>query len=327
MKNILGHQAILAYFSDRSEQKNFSHAYLLAGPQKVGKRALISHLISAYFCEGTSSQSLFGATDNQSESEKPCYQCQSCRMLAQDIHPDLTNLSIDEDAHSLSVDQIRDILKKAYRSPTISDYKFIVIDNAHTMTKAASNALLKTLEEPPASCIIFLISHTPHLMPATISSRCQVFELSSHSSLESLGAENQEIQDLSRGLPGVYTELLDPDNVLTLKEGIDYFIHLLLISKGERLRAIEPLFKKTKDHVNAKKVWKDRLQLWQDISHDIILHQLGLPDLIQYHQVEMAPNTAPKTMLNTIDAIDQIRARIDQNINLRLQVERLLLQI
>jgi len=136
-----------------------SHAYLFAGPRGTGKTSMARILARAVNC------------DSPKEGE-PCNACPRCLEFAEGTALDL--LEIDA-ASNRGIDEIRELRERISFAPAIAKYKIFIIDEVHMLTKEAFNALLKTLEEPPAHAIFILATTEAHKIPATILSRCQHF--------------------------------------------------------------------------------------------------------------------------------------------------------
>ncbi|MEM6430929.1 MAG: DNA polymerase III subunit gamma/tau, partial [Deinococcota bacterium] len=141
-------------------KNRIGHAYLFSGPRGVGKTTTARLLAMAVNCE------------RAHETTPPCGECDSCMAVRQASHPDVIELDA---ASNNSVEDIRDLREKVNLSAIRGGKRVWILDEAHMLTKSASNALLKTLEEPPANLVFILATTEPEKLPPTILSRCQHF--------------------------------------------------------------------------------------------------------------------------------------------------------
>jgi DNA polymerase-3 subunit gamma/tau len=158
--DVLGQDHVVRTLKNAIQQQRLAHAYLFVGPRGTGKTSTARILAKAVNC-------VQGPTVN------PCGVCDSCREISQGISLDV--LEIDG-ASNNSVDQIRELRDNVRFAPR-GKYKIYIIDEVHMLTSQAFNALLKTLEEPPAHVIFIFATTEPHKVLPTILSRCQRFDL------------------------------------------------------------------------------------------------------------------------------------------------------
>jgi DNA polymerase III subunit gamma/tau len=158
--DILGQDHVVQTLKNAIQQGRLAHAYLFVGPRGTGKTSTARILAKAVNC-------IHGPTVN------PCGVCDSCREISEGISLDV--LEIDG-ASNNSVDQIRELRENVRFAPR-GNYKIYIIDEVHMLTQQAFNALLKTLEEPPAHVIFIFATTEPHKVLPTILSRCQRFDL------------------------------------------------------------------------------------------------------------------------------------------------------
>ncbi len=142
--------------------KRTAPVYLFTGIRGTGKTTMARILVKALNC-----------TDLQPDGE-PCNKCECCREIAEGRSPDVVEI---DGASNNSVDDVRDIKENISYSPVKSKFKVYIIDEVHMLSKSAFNALLKTLEEPPAHSIFILATTDPQKIPTTVLSRCQRYDL------------------------------------------------------------------------------------------------------------------------------------------------------
>ena len=158
--DVIGQQHITKTLQNAVAQNKISHAYLFSGPRGTGKTSCARIFAKAINCE-------------QGTTGEPCNQCQTCLNIMEGSAADV--LEIDA-ASNNGVEEIRDLRDKVKYVPTSMRYKVYIIDEVHMLSTGAFNALLKTLEEPPAHVIFILATTEPHKIPLTIHSRCQRYD-------------------------------------------------------------------------------------------------------------------------------------------------------
>lgn len=157
---VIGQDHIVRTLKNQIAHNNIGHAYIFTGTRGTGKTSVAKIFAKAVNC--------LRPVDGS-----PCGECENCLELANPSNFDI--LEIDA-ASNNSVDQIRDLTDKINFPPTVGRYKVYIVDEVHMLSKAAFNALLKTLEEPPEHAIFILATTEIHQIPATILSRCLRFD-------------------------------------------------------------------------------------------------------------------------------------------------------
>lgn len=197
------------------------HANLLAGPAGIGKLQFATRFALALVCE-------------QFPDHAPCGACKNCQMAIGGTHPDIRFLDWQEKSTVINVEQIRNLIEKLSLTASRGGYRIAVINRANSMTVAASNSLLKTLEEPGDGCVIFLLADRDGELPITIRSRCQRLAMAVPGRdealewLEACGVSDASIAlDVANGAPLLAREISDSENlsaIASLRHGWDEFL-------------------------------------------------------------------------------------------------------
>lgn len=158
-ENVAGQKAIIQTLKNAVSKNKIAHAYLFCGPRGTGKTSIAKIFAKMLNCED--------------QEHAPCGKCRNCIEFQKGSHPDI--IEIDA-ASNNGVDEVRSLIEKVKYAPMEGKYKVYIIDEVHMMSTGAFNALLKTIEEPPAHVIFIFATTEPHKVLPTIISRCQRFD-------------------------------------------------------------------------------------------------------------------------------------------------------
>lgn len=189
---VIGQNHITQTLINQVKTGNVSHAYLFTGSRGVGKTTCAKIFAKAMNCLNP-------------QNGSPCGECEVCQALSQ---PNSTDIVEMDAASNNRVDEIRDLREKVKYPPIVAKKKVYIIDEVHMLTDSAFNALLKTLEEPPAHVVFILATTEIHKLPATILSRCTRFDF-----------RLVELDDLRQFLAGIFSQAgitCDEDSLLAI---------------------------------------------------------------------------------------------------------------
>ena len=201
---LIGQESISQTLSLALDANRLSHAYLFSGLRGSGKTSTARIFAKALICE-------------KGLTHQPCGVCQNCTMALENRHMDIVEM---DGASSRKIDDIRDLIEQTKYRPTTARFKIFIIDEVHMLTKEAFNALLKTLEEPPAYVKFILATTDPLKLPATILSRTQHFRFKSIAvnkivdhlahilNLEGIGYDSEALDILARSGGGSLRDTL-----------------------------------------------------------------------------------------------------------------------
>lgn len=239
------------------------HALLLAGMAGTGKYAFAIHAAQAMLCQGVSSVG------------DACGTCHHCRLVITQAHPNIYYVTPEKDGHAIKVDQIRELSEFVQQSSLKGEYRFVMINPAHSMNINAANALLKTLEEPSSGAVIILISDQISHLPATIRSRCQriLFPRPDHqqaliwlkSQLPPDQAQPEKLLRIAHGAP-LAALALTQDDVMPLRD--DIFQSLLKLAE----KRADPLTLAAKWQKLDPIQWMEMISAW---AADLVRLQFG----------------------------------------------------
>lgn len=252
LTRVVGNAALRARLGEELARGAVSHAYIIEGPFGSGKHTLAREIATALSCEHREKQGL----------SLPCGVCASCRKIAAGNSPDVITVSREEDKATMGIDVIRALRDDVPLYPNDLDVKIYIIEDAHTMTQQAQNALLLTLEEPPPFVMFLLLAERAELLLETIRSRAPILRM------QPIGDAQMREYLLSPTRPEVARE------ARALPE--EEFAALLRMSNGCIGRALVLLEDKKRAPVMARRAAAEQLcrTLAQAHAQDELLAQL-----------------------------------------------------
>ncbi len=319
---VIGHKNIIDHLKKAVANKKVSQAYIFTGEDGSGKRMIAEIFAKTLLCEA--------------HGEEPCNKCKSCLQVEGGNQPDL--IYITHEKASIGVDEIRiqlnnDILIKPYSSP----YKIYIIDEAEKMTEQAQNALLKTIEEPPAYAIILLLTTSLGKLLPTIQSRCVNLELRvvPEKDIKEYLMEKQQIPDylaeisaaFSRGNVGRAIKYASSEDFIQSKDAI---VHVLRHIDEMELYEIMDALKEFSAHKLEIEDYIDLMLLWY---RDVLLFKAtNDPNCLLYKsEVRYITKQASKSDYEGIEAVikamDKAKIRLKANVNFEVAIELMLLSI
>jgi len=299
------------------------HAYLFAGPDGVGKRTLALRFAQALCCETIPAPG------------EACGTCRACRLMADQVHPDLHIVESEQVGAALKVEQIRDLQRKLALAPYEARWRIALMLRFHEATDSASNALLKTLEEPSAKVVMLLTARTVDELLPTIVSRCEVLRLRClpANELESELNKRGETTDRAKllaavaaGRPGWALRVSeDPEWLSRREQQLDDLAELLEMTRAERFARAESMAKDKHSLYRLLETW---LALWRDAALISLGTEASLinPDRVSdldriRSQGEMGD------LLNALRATERTLNALERNANARLSLETLMLDL
>lgn len=264
--DIRGHGHIKDLLIKTVKRDRVPHSYLFHGPEGVGKYAMAKAFLSYLLC-------------NDRQDDDSCGMCRSCVKIDSDRQADLVVLRPDKG--TIKIDTIREAMPRLNFTPIDGPLKAVFIDSAHTMTIEASNALLKTLEEPPSKTLFILITSNIDILPRTIASRCfavsfgpvptpEIVEMIMERGKTSFD-NARTAAGLSMGRPGIALSLANDEILSERLEFISSFLNLADMDPQQRLEFVDGIVKE-KDSTGGP------LSILPTLLSDILLASAGMPD-------------------------------------------------
>ena len=326
--DVVGHEHSIDILRRTLAAQQVRHAYLLAGPPRIGKSLLAQRFAQTLLC--------LGGPDAQVAPMNPCNACLSCRKVLHGNHPDIHIIEKAPDKQFILIEQIRALQSNSARKTLEGRRNIFLILNAHEMNAQAANCLLKTLEEPEQDVVLLLTVPDTSLLLPTILSRIQLIPMQLLTTpqiqcalVERWGVDPKEaelIAALAAGRIGWAVQAVEDEEMLEeRKTQMEQLAKLPTMSKVQRFDFVQRL------SVDADKV-RDVLELWLLWWRDMVLAVNGCLDLTvnvdMRDLLRMQANKLDSTeAVRIIRAILQTMEALDQNVNARVAFEVLMLEI
>ena len=322
-KDIIGHEQIIEHLQNAITMDKISHAYILNGPDKTGKKMIAEAFAMTLQCE--------------KKEKDPCLECHSCKQAINYNQPDIIYVQ-HEKPNTISVDDIRNQVNRDIDvKPYGSRYKIYIVDEAEKMNVQAQNALLKTIEEPPAYAIILLLTSNADAFLPTIRSRCVTLNLKvvPDKMIKKYLMEQRNVPDyqadvcvaFAQGNVGKAIALASSEDFNELKSAA---VQLMKRIKDIDLYELTEAVKQISEFKLQINDYFDIMMIWY---RDILLYKatLDVNGLIFKDEVYDIKKQASKSSYNGIEtilgALEKAKLRLNANVNFDLVMELLLLTI
>ncbi len=307
---VIGQDYIVKTLINAIKLKKIAHAYLFAGPRGTGKTSVAKLFAKAINCENFTNE--------------PCDECASCLAYKDNDHPDIIELDA---ASNNSVDDIREIIEQVPYAPMIGKYKVYIIDEVHMLTQQAFNALLKTLEEPPAHVVFILATTDPQKIIPTVLSRCQRYNFSKISNfsmkkrmIEILKKENIAYEDEALDEVAILAEGGMRDALSILEQILSYNPSGVYLDDVSKIFGLSTSEEKVNLLLNAHSDIKKAITLLRDMYNAGIDTKRLTIDLLEIiKEALIYSDDGDSSLLNKLDA-SKARNILD-NINTKYLLE------
>lgn len=341
---LVGNSHIVDFLSKSIKKDSLSGAYIFNGPDNLGKTTLASFFAQILLCQDRN--------DNF-----PCGSCSSCYKFINKseekegsiednlsgVHSDLYIVKKDKDKKNVSIEQIREFIRKLGMSSFLNSYKIGIIKNANSLSIGAANALLKTLEEPKEKVIIILITSDIDAIPLTIASRSQIlnfnpvkFDIIYDYLIKDHKASRSAAKNFSQmclGRPALAIKFLEDKEFYNFySERVNIFLNFLNQDINDRIKSIENLIGNKSVGQESSRLAGRTIEIWQGVIRDMLLLEFNQIDLIQHEITHKDFQVSEKkislnNLLNLTDALRRANEYLKANINPKIVLEQIAINV
>jgi DNA polymerase III subunit delta' len=315
---ILGQEYALALLQKALVSARLGHAYLFYGPSGVGKKLTALQFAKALVCQGATAEA--------------CDRCASCHKMTTGNHPDV--VVINPVGTSIRIEHIRAMQRQLSYKPYESQHTIVVIDGCESLTPPAANALLKTLEEPPASTLLLLLTSKKDALPLTIISRCQqipfrplapphIRAILIHQGIDEPTAAL--VAPLAEGRVDTWMQT-EISQVLAKRQGA----YTLLQERGHTKSM--PLFLLARQCAGSRDQCEEILHWLTLFCRDLVMLKIASTAPLYNHDLRaelasLASSVSLEPLLDFFASLEQLRSYLALNVNAQLTFEQLVMQL
>ncbi|MFZ6030727.1 MAG: ATP-binding protein [Chloroflexota bacterium] len=325
--NILGHEWAVNLLQQHVTRGYLRHAYLITGPQGIGRRTLAVRLAQAINCP----QPVAPGT--------PCLSCRTCQQIERMQHPDLAVVQAEQVGGTLKVDQVRQLQHSLALAPYEARCRIALLLRFEEAHPSAANALLKTLEEPPGQTILLLTARDVACLLPTIVSRCELLGLRPlayarvaqglQECWEVAPEQAHLLAHLSGGRPGYARNLLQqPEQLEQRQTWLEMLYETLPAPRTQRFALVETLVKKEQSKEGVRQMLTAWLPFWRDVMLCTAGTRLALLNIDQEAAIRaIAGALSLEIARQTLIKIESTLNLLEKNVNTRLALEVLMLDL